>query len=148
MSIEFKKEDIIHHGLDIFRLIGAHHVCNVCIKSGESCCFLCDHLEDGVGCQRRNTSCTAWLCGIQSYLFEEIELLDEWNQFWSVIPGQMFRRDHTPDKVWIKSFINTENLTSHAGELLAERLSLYVQEGGDLGKLERKLDKKYAKDPR
>ena len=145
MSIEVKKEDIIQHGLEIFHLIGAHHVCDVCIKSGESCCFLCHHLEDGVGCQNRNTSCTAWLCGIQSFLFDQIELLDEWNQFWNEIPGQMFRRDHTPDKVWIKSFINTENLTSHAGELLAERLSQYVQEGGDLGKLERKLDKKYAK---
>lgn len=52
LSIEVKKEDIIQHGMEIFRSIGAHHVCNVCIKSGNSCCFSCQHLQDGVGCQR------------------------------------------------------------------------------------------------
>jgi hypothetical protein len=144
LSIEVKKEVVIQHGMEIFHLIGAHHVCKVCIKSGNSCCLLCQDLQDGVGCQKRNTACTAWLCGLQSFLFDQIGLLDEWNRFWSEIPGQMFRRDNTPDEVWINSFINTQNLTSRAGELLAERLNSYVQEGGDLGKLERKLDKKYS----
>ncbi|AAY60576.1 DNA mismatch repair protein (plasmid) [Bacillus cereus] len=143
MSIEVKKEDIIQHGMEIFRLIGAYHVCNVCIKSGNSCCFSCQHLQDGVGCQKRNTACTAWLCGIQSFLFDQIELLDEWNCFWNTIPGKMFRRDMTPDKVRITSFIDTKKLDSRAGELLAERLKFYVQQGGEINKLEHHLSKTY-----
>ncbi|MFD0771482.1 DNA mismatch repair protein [Bacillus sp. CGMCC 1.60114] len=145
MSIEVKKEAIIQHGIEIFRLIGAHHVCNVCIKSGNSCCFACQHLQDGVGCQKRNTACTAWLCGIQSFLFDQIGLLDEWNRFWSEIPGQMFRRDMTPEKIPITALIDTQKLDSHSGELLAERLKTYVQEGGDIDKLERHLNKTYSK---
>ncbi|WP_440603642.1 DNA mismatch repair protein [Bacillus sp. GB_SG_008] len=145
MSIEVKKEVIIQHGIEIFRLIGAHHVCNVCIKSGNSCCFSCQHLQDGVGCQERNTACTAWLCGIQSFLFDQIGLLDEWNRFWSEIPGQMFRRDMTPEKVSITALIDTQKLDSRVGELLAERLKTYVQEGGDIGKLECRLNKTYSK---
>ncbi|MGG0185619.1 DNA mismatch repair protein [Bacillus rhizoplanae] len=145
MSIEVKKEVIIQHGIEILRLIGAHHVCNVCIKSGNSCCFSCQHLQDGVGCQERNTACTAWLCGIQSFLFDQIGLLDEWNRFWSEIPGQMFRRDMTPEKVSITALIDTQKLDSRVGELLAERLKTYVQEGGDIGKLECRLNKTYSK---
>ncbi|MCP1123537.1 DNA mismatch repair protein [Bacillus sp. AFS018417] len=145
MSIEIKKEAIIQHGIEILRSIGAHHVCNVCIKSGNSCCFSCQHLQDGVGCQERNTACTAWLCGIQSFLFDQIGLRDEWNRFWSEIPGQMFRRDSTPKKVSITSLIDTQKLDSRSGELLAERLKTYVQEGGDIGKLERHLNKTYSK---
>ncbi|EPF02501.1 DNA mismatch repair protein [Bacillus toyonensis] len=145
MSSEVKKEDIIQHGIETFHSIGAHHVCKVCIKSGNSCCFSCQHLQDGVGCQKRNTACTAWLCGIQGFLFDQIGLLDEWNHFWSEIPGQMFRRDMTPDKVRITSFIDTKKLDSRAGELLAERLKSYVQQGGNVGKLERHLRKTYSK---
>ncbi len=73
LNIKVKKEDIIQHGIEVFRSIGAYHVCNVCIKSGNSCCFSCQHSQDGVGCQKRNT---AWLCGIQSFLFNQIGLLD------------------------------------------------------------------------
>ncbi|AOM13122.1 DNA mismatch repair protein [Bacillus thuringiensis] len=142
MSSEVKKEDIIQHGIEIFHSIGAHHVCKVCIKSGHSCCFSCQHLQDGVGCQKRNT---AWLCGIQGFLFDQIGLLDEWNRFWSEIPGQMFRRDITPDKVRITSFIDTKKLDSRAGELLAERLKSYVQQGGNVGELDRHLRKTYSK---
>ncbi|MGQ3740813.1 DNA mismatch repair protein, partial [Bacillus sp. Fil] len=69
----------------------------------------------------------------------------EWNRFWSEIPGQMFRRDITPDKVRITSFIDTKKLDSRAGELLAERLKSYVQQGGDVGKLDRHLRKMYSK---
>ncbi|PGZ97513.1 DNA mismatch repair protein [Bacillus pseudomycoides] len=145
MSIEVKKEVIIQHGIEILRSIGAHHICNVCIKSGNSCCFSCKHLQDGVGCQERNTACTAWLCGIQSFLFDQIGLLDEWNRFWSEIPGQMFRRDMTPEKVSITSLIDVQKLDSRDGKLLAERLKTYVQEGGDIGKLERHLNKTYSK---
>ena len=145
MRIEIKKEDIIQHGIEIFRSIGAHHVCNVCINSGNSCCFSCQHLQDGVGCQKRNTACTAWLCGIQGFLLDQIGLLDEWNRFWIEIPGKMFRRDITPDNVRITSFIDMKNLNSRAGELLAERLESYVQQGGNVGKLERHLRKTYSK---
>ncbi|MEI4827930.1 DNA mismatch repair protein [Bacillus sp. FJAT-53711] len=145
MSIEVKKEVVIQHGIEIFRSIGAHHVCDVCITSGNSCCFSCQHLQDGVGCQKRNTACTAWLCGFQSFLFDQIGLLDEWNRFWSEIPGQMFRRDMTPEKVSITALINTQKLDSRDGEFLAERLKIYVQEGGDIGKLERHLNRTYSK---
>ena len=55
----------------------------------------------------------------------------------------MFRRDITPDKVRITSFIDTKKLDSRAGELLAERLKFYVQQGGDISKLERHLSKTY-----
>ncbi|MFB8331274.1 DNA mismatch repair protein [Bacillus wiedmannii] len=140
MSIDVKKEDIIQHGIEVFSSIGAHHVCNVCIKSGHSCCFSCQHLQDGVGCQKRNT---AWLCGIQSFLFDQIGLLNEWNRFWNGIPGQMFRRDCTPDNVKIKSFIEMKNLDSRGSLLLVERLNSYIQEGGDICKLERHLSKTY-----
>ncbi|MGF9965810.1 DNA mismatch repair protein [Bacillus rhizoplanae] len=145
MSIEVKKEVVIQHGIEILRSIGAHHVCDVCIKSGNSCCFSCQHLQDGVGCQKRNTACTAWLCGIQSFLFDQIGLLDEWNRFWSEIPGQMFRRDMTPEEVSITALIDTQKLDNRDGKLLAERLKTYVQEGGDIGKLERHLNKTYSK---
>ena len=141
--MKLRKKISFNMEMDIFRSIGAHHVCNVCIKSGNSCCFSCQHLQDGVGCQKRNTACTAWLCGIQSFLFDQIGLLDEWNRFWIEIPGQMFRRDITPDKVRITSFIDTKKLDSRAGELLAERLKFYVQQGGDISKLERHLSKTY-----
>lgn len=145
MNIEVKKEDIIQHGIEVFHSLGAHHVCKVCIKSGNSCCFSCQHLQDGVGCQKRNTACTAWLCGIQGFLFDQVGLLDEWNRFWIEIPGQMFRRDITPDKVMVTSFIDTKKLDSRAGEQLAESLKSYVQQGGDIGKLERHLSKTYSK---
>ncbi|WP_144572566.1 DNA mismatch repair protein [Bacillus paramycoides] len=145
MSIEVKKEDIIQHGIEIFRSIGAHHVCNVCINSGNTCCFSCQHLQDGVGCQKRNTACTVWLCGIQGFLLDQIGLLDEWNRFWIEIPGKMFRRDITPDNVRITSFIDTKKLDSRAGKLLAERLESYLQQGGDIGELEHHLSKTYSK---
>ena len=32
LSIEVKKEDIIQHGIETFRSLGAHYVCEVCIK--------------------------------------------------------------------------------------------------------------------
>ena len=79
------------------------------------------------------------------FLFDQIGLLDEWNRFWSEIPGQMFRRDITPDKVRIRSFIDTKKLDSRAGERLAERLKFYVQQGGDIGELECHLSKTYSK---
>lgn len=55
----------------------------------------------------------------------------------------MFRRDITPDTVRITSFIDMKKLDSRAGLLLAESLKAYVQEGGDIGKLEQYLSKTY-----
>ena len=79
------------------------------------------------------------------FLFDQIGLLDEWNHFWIEIPGKMFRRDTTPDQIRITSFIDTKKLDSRAGERLAVRLESYVQQGGDIGELERHLSKTYSK---
>ena len=49
------------------------------------------------------------------FLFDQIGLLDEWNHFWIEIPGKMFRRDITPDKIRITTFIDTKKLNSRAG---------------------------------
>ncbi|MFB9760428.1 DNA mismatch repair protein [Ectobacillus funiculus] len=145
-SIEVKREELIQHGMNVFQSVGAHYVCEVCIKSGNSCCHACSHLEEGIGCQRRNTACTAWLCGIQKFLFDHIGLIEEWENFWNQVPGQMFRKDRTPEKVEIASFLNIGNLDHETGQKLANILRSYVEQGGNLGKLERRLEKKYTLD--
>lgn len=139
MSIEIKREDIILHGLMVLQLVGSHFICEVCIKSGNSCCRGCEFLKDGLGCQKRNTSCTAWLCGLQKFFLNEIGLLDEWESLWEQIPGQGFRKDNTPETIKIKSLINLETLDNKVGKLIAEKLALFVKEGGNIDKLERKL---------
>ncbi|RBW69622.1 DNA mismatch repair protein [Bacillus taeanensis] len=144
MSIEMAREDVIQYGIQVFRSIGAHYICEVCIESGNSCCFACDYLQNGIGCQKRNTSCTAWLCGIQKFFFREIGLIDEWEHFWSQIPGQMFRDDKTPDKVNITSFINIQDLDDSLGKIAAEKLIAYRKIGGDIGGLELYLENKYV----
>lgn len=82
--------------------------------------------------------------GFKVFLFDQIGLLEDWKRFWSEIPGQMFRRDITPDTVKITSFIDTKKLDSRDGEQLARRLESYVQEGGDISKLECHLSKTYS----
>lgn len=139
MSIEIKREDIILHGLMVLQLVGSHYICEVCIKSGNSCCRGCEFLKDGLGCQKRNTSCTAWLCGLQKFFLNEIGLLDEWESLWEQIPGQGFRKDNTPETIKIKSLINLETLDNKVGKLITKKLALFVQEGGNIDKLERKL---------
>lgn len=89
---------------------------------------------------KRNTSCTAWLCGLQKFFLNEIELLDEWENLWEQVPGQWFRRDNTPETIKIKSLLNHEQLDSKIGKLMAEKLELFVKEGGNIDKLERKLN--------
>ncbi|KRF59820.1 DNA mismatch repair protein [Bacillus sp. Soil768D1] len=140
MSIEIKREDIIQHGLMILQLVGSHYICEVCIKSGNSCCQGCEFLKDGLGCQKRNTSCTAWLCGLQKFFLNQIELLDEWENLWEQVPGQWFRWDNTPETIKIKSLLNLEHLDSKVGKMIAEEFELFVKEGGNLDKLERKLN--------
>jgi hypothetical protein len=139
VNIEIKREEMIQHGTQVFQLVGADKICKVCIKSGNSCCIGCDFLKEGVGCQKRNTSCTAWLCGLQKYFFDKIGLLDEWENMWEQIPGKEFREDSTPETVKIKSFIDLEQLDSKAGKLFAEALEVLEEQGDDIGKLERQL---------
>lgn len=83
------------------------------------------------------------MCGIQTFLFDQIGLLDDWNCFWNEIPGKMFRKDSTPDNVRIKGLIDMEGLDSWGGSLLAERLNTFVHEGGNIEKLERRLSEMY-----
>ncbi|WP_216624824.1 hypothetical protein [Paenibacillus foliorum] len=100
------KEEIIDHGLDYLREIGVEAICKVCIPNGGSCCKSCPYLKDRIGCQSRNTSCTAWLCGFQKYIFFELGLLEKWNSFWEQVPGQDFRRDFTPADVNISLWLD------------------------------------------
>lgn len=144
MSIEVKKEDIIQHGIETFRSLGAHYVCEVCIKVEILVVFMPTFTRWSWMSKKKYClySLVMWN---SRFLFDQIGLLDEWNRFWSEIPGQMFRRDITPDKVRIRSFIDTKKLDSRAGERLAERLKSYVQQGGDIGELECHLSKTYSK---
>lgn len=59
---------------------------------------------------------------------------------WEQVPGQWFRRDNTPETMNIKSLLNLEQLDSNVGKLIAEELEWFVKEGGDVNKLERKLN--------
>lgn len=143
MNKRISREELIRHGMDVLRTAGAHYVCEVCIKSGNSCCYECSHLEDGVGCTKRNTACTAWLCGILKFLLQNIGLMRRWERLWSQVPGRYFREDQTPDYVKINNLINMKGINDEAGLLLAKKLEAYVQKGGDLGKLERHLNNRY-----
>ncbi|MGG3802666.1 DNA mismatch repair protein [Metabacillus fastidiosus] len=139
MSIEITREGLIKHGVAVLQSIGSHHICHVCIKSGNSCCKGCDFLQEGVGCQKRNTSCTAWLCGLQKFYLKEIGLLKEWEHMWEQVPGQCFRRDETPHTVKIDSLIKIEKYDDKAAKLVAKKLESFAEEGGNIGKLETKL---------
>lgn len=111
---------IIEDGMFMLNQWGAHHICKVCISNSGSCCRDCLHLRDGVGCQLRNTSCTAWLCGFHKFLFYSVGLLEEWNTFWEQVPGQDYREDFTPDHVDIKlSLPRQKQRMEHLGEALA-----------------------------
>jgi hypothetical protein len=144
LTMEIKKQDLIQHGLKVLQSVGSHYICEVCINSGNSCCFGCQHLEDGIGCQKRNTSCTAWLCGLQMFFLNEIGLLDDWENLWDQIPGQGFREDNTPERINIKSFLPFDDLDDKAGKLVAEKIELFVKGGGDIDKLERQLNKDFV----
>lgn len=139
MSIEMTKEEIIHYGLKIFEEIGASAICSVCINSGNSCCCGCEFLEDQIGCQKRNTACTAWLCGVQQYYFNEIGLLEEWFGFWKQVPGRLFRADRTPEVITIDKLPKTDHINKNTGENVAKEIEIFIAGGGSFDQLERKL---------
>ncbi|RFU64643.1 DNA mismatch repair protein [Peribacillus saganii] len=139
MSFEMKKEELIEYGLTVFKEIGANDICSVCIKSGNSCCQGCEFLKDKEGCQKRNTSCMAWLCGLQKLYFNEIGLLDEWEKLWTKIPGKLHRGDVTPDIVKVVTLLNVKHISKDSGRLVADKFKTFVEAGGNLEKLERRL---------
>ncbi|TCN19744.1 DNA mismatch repair protein [Mesobacillus foraminis] len=139
MSIEMKKEHLIQYGLKVFEEIGADEICSICIRSGNSCCHGCEFLKDKEGCQKRNTSCTAWLCGLQKHYFKDIGLLDDWEKFWTEIPGKLHRGDVTPECVKVNTFLKVKHLNKNSGKLMADTFKTFVKDGGNLEKLERNL---------
>ena len=101
------KQQVMKVGLEFLHGVGVDHICKVCIPNGGSCCIGCRSIKDEVGCQARNTSCTAWLCGFLKYIFYEAGLFDEWEKFWRQVPGRAYREDFTPDdftvRYWLES---------------------------------------------
>ncbi|WP_054026767.1 hypothetical protein [Bacillus sp. FJAT-28004] len=117
------RTSLIENGMTVLQQWGADHICKVCIANSGSCCNDCRNLLDGVGCQLRNTSCTAWLCGFHKYLLFEVGQLEEWNMFWDEVPGQEFREDFTPDHIVIDKSLHIQKQTmEHLGEALAADL--------------------------
>lgn len=116
------KEELIQFGLQYLQGVGISYICNVCISNGGSCCMHCSDLEDGKGCQQRNTSCTAWLCGFLKFIFYEAGLLEEWEQFWEQVPGRAFRTDYTPFVVPIQKGIQIPNI-QFLGQAFAKDLA-------------------------
>lgn len=114
---------VIDQGVQYLQEMGADHICKVCIFNGGSCCSGCRHLTNGVGCQLRNTSCTAWLCGFLKYVLYEMGLLQEWNDFWDQVPGQDFREDFTPAFITI-----SKPLVSHNIQALSKALAADLEE--------------------
>lgn len=91
------RQMVIEIGVDALNKVGSDLICKVCIVNSGSCCNGCRHLENGIGCKTRNTSCTAWLCGFLKLLLYTTELLKDWDDFWIQVPGQDFREDFTPE---------------------------------------------------
>lgn len=104
------KQKAIEAGLAFLHGAGADHICKVCIPSGGSCCLGCCSLKQGVGCQQRNTSCTAWLCGFLKFIFYEAGLITEWEAFWEQVPGQAFREDFTPSSFAVNQWLETPDV--------------------------------------
>lgn len=144
-SSKVSKSAVIEMGLVALSELGADHICKVCIANSGSCCNGCRHLLDGVGCQKRNTSCTAWLCGFHKYLLFEVGQLEEWNEFWNQVPGQDFREDFTPEQIRIEKKLRRQQQTlDHLGEALAADLQELARSHIAIGlilTLREKLDK-------
>ncbi|MCC3375950.1 hypothetical protein [Cohnella sp. REN36] len=137
------REAVIETGLQYLRNVGSENICKVCISNSGSCCIGCRHLSDRVGCQRRNTSCTAWLCGFLNYLLYELNLLEEWNDFWNEVPGQKFRRDVTPEYFFMSKSLSVPNFR-HLSEAFAADLEELARKHIAIGfilTLREKLDK-------
>lgn len=96
--------------MEFLQGIGSHKICQVCIAHGGSCCSGCKFLNDGEGCQKRNTSCTAWLCGFLKFLLYQTGMLSAWYDFWIQVPGKDYRVDSTPDYFTIKNWIKRPNI--------------------------------------
>lgn len=119
---------MIRKGLGFLTGVGCDSVCKVCISNGGSCCRTCDHLRDGEGCQKRNTGCTAWLCGFLKLLLYEAGLLSEWNDFWDQVPGRQFRQDETPSSFFVERWLNIPDLHM-LGEALAKDIEEIIAKG-------------------
>ncbi|MGO4548575.1 hypothetical protein AB4Z29_27680 [Paenibacillus sp. 2TAB23] len=136
---------IIDNGMLTLQAWGADHICKVCIANSGSCCRDCRNLSDGVGCQLRNTSCTAWLCGFHKYLLYEVGQLEQWQAFWEQVPGQDYREDFTPEQLPIKKALQRPKQTmDHLGEALAADLQDMARSHIAIGiilTLREKLDK-------
>lgn len=104
------KQKVIEAGLEYLDGMGTNMICKVCIPSGGSCCLNCHFLINGVGCQQRNTSCTAWLCGFLKFIFYEAGLIKEWEKFWDQVPGQDFRKDFTPSSFTVYKWLDSPNI--------------------------------------
>ncbi|MDQ0063344.1 hypothetical protein J2T15_004325 [Paenibacillus harenae] len=128
------------HALDE---IGSDSICKVCISNGGSCCQGCRHLATGLGCQQRNTSCTAWLCGFLKYFLYETGLLEEWNDFWKQVPGQEYREDFTPELFFVNKPLHLPDIRSLSVALAADlqELSKSRIAIGFILKLREKMDK-------
>jgi|GEM_PF-2723335 len=113
---------IIDHGLRALAGLGAERICRICIGCGGSCCHGCGHLRPGVGCQNRNTSCTAWLCGYLKLLFYKAGVLTAWDSFWEQVPGLAFRHDTTPSWLTMSASFEPPDLPE-LGAALARDLS-------------------------
>ncbi len=139
------RNDIIEIGLKRLNDLGSHHICHVCISNSGSCCRNCVHLRDGLGCQKRNTSCTAWLCGFHKYFMYEMNFLDDWNAFWDQIPGQDYREDYTPELVSVTQPLpQADPAIARLGEALAADLQEIERSNIAIGfilTLREKLDK-------
>ncbi|TBL80460.1 hypothetical protein EYB31_08595 [Paenibacillus thalictri] len=109
-SMRISRQTVITMGIHALHEIGSDSICHVCIADGGSCCKGCRHLVTGIGCQKRNTSCTAWLCGFLKFFLYETGLLREWNDFWDQVPGQDYREDFTPEVFYVTKSLHLPDL--------------------------------------
>jgi len=137
------RAEILESGLTALQQLGAGHICAVCIPRGGSCCSGCQELLPGVGCQKRNISCTAWLCGFLKYMLYETGLLRQWYSYWDQVPGLDFRVDFTPEQVTMNESLYLPNLNelSEALSYDLEELSQLHTEAGYILALREKLDR-------
>ncbi|MBW7456229.1 hypothetical protein ACFOLF_11770 [Paenibacillus sepulcri] len=137
------RQKVIDNGLQVMQEIGTNQICKVCIEHGGSCCSGCRHLSDRVGCQLRNTSCTAWLCGFLKYMLFKTNLLQTWNDYWEQVPGQDFREDFTPEVFFIQQQLALPNLQELSEALAADLNELAEQQASPdfILTLRDKLDK-------
>ncbi|MBW7475419.1 hypothetical protein K0T92_11725 [Paenibacillus oenotherae] len=117
---QISRLSVIDLGIRALQDAGSEHICKVCIANGGSCCNGCRHLVRGLGCQLRNTSCTAWLCGFLKYLLYETGHLQEWNYFWEQVPGQDYREDFTPEVVFVDNRLSIPSIRELSEALAAD----------------------------